>query len=431
MKLLLIGPSRYKEDGSIFRKKKLLFPRLGLLLLAGYTPKDVEIEIIEEATEEIDFDMKCDLVGITAFTNQSIRAYDIAKGFREKGKTVIMGGIHVSSCPDEAKQHANSIVIGEADYLWENIIEDFRQNNLKPVYKSDKFHDLKDMPIPRYDLVKKDKYMQTTMPVQTSRGCPHNCDFCSVTSFFGGSYRMRPIDDVMRDIEASGTKRIFFIDDNITANRAHAEKFFKRLIPLKIRWTGQSTINLGKFPELCKLTAESGCKTMLLGVESINQKSLDSSDKKQNKVSDYYKLLDTIKENGLSIILSMIVGFDGDDFNVFNDTYRFVLDVKPHIILINVPIPFPGTKLAKRLESENRLLHKNWSLYGNRNVVFQTKLIEPKELEIQARKLLVDIYSIDSIIVRCIDQPRKNIIRSFIFNVMSAINARRNDGIVS
>jgi len=196
---------------------------LTLLYLAGLTPKDVEVCIVDELVEDVDFKAECDLVAITTFTSQAIRAYDIADKFREAGKKVVMGGIHVSALPDEAKEHADSIIIGEADYLWEGVVEDFSNNRLQPIYKCTKFHDLKSLPVPRYDLVKRNNYMASMMPVQASRGCPHNCEFCTVTEFFGGSYRFRPVDDVIRDVKASGSKSIFFVDNNIIANRAYSE----------------------------------------------------------------------------------------------------------------------------------------------------------------------------------------------------------------
>lgn len=431
MKLLLIGPSKYlNEAGSLFKRKKIILPRLNLLLLAGLTPKEVDVNIVEEATEEIDFESKCDLVGITTFTNQAPRAYDIADRFREKGKTVVLGGMHVSVLPDEAKQHADSIIIGEADYLWKKIIEDFNNNELKPIYKCDDLHNLKGLPVPRYDLINRKKYM-AIMPVQTSRGCPHNCDFCTVTKFFGGSYRLRPIDDVIRDVKATNSKKIFFVDDNITANRAYSSELFSRLIPLKIRWIGQSTINLGLFPDLCKLATKSGCTSILIGLESINQNSLNMVNKGHNKVQEFHKLLRTIKENGISTIITMIVGLDEDDESIFNDTTKFLLDIKPFLTNINVPIPYPGTKLTKQLEDENRVLHKDWSKYGDKNVVFTPKLLGRDELEIKAKSLYKEMYTIKSIIARSFSQPKKNIFRSLLVNFGLASNVRKGLGLFS
>ena len=259
MKLLLIGPSRYDAKGEVLKYKKILFPRLGLLQLAGLTPKDVEVKIIEEFVEDVDFDADYDLIGISAFTSQASRAYKIADEFKKRGKSVIIGGIHASSLPDEAEQYVDSVVIGEAENLWEQVVEDFRAGNLQPRYQSTQHHDLKNLPVPRYDLVNRSKYFVSTMPVQATRGCPFNCDFCSVTRFFGGTYRVRPVDDVIRDIKASGTKRLFFVDDNVISNKEYAKELFTKLIPLNIEWVSQCVIDLGRHTELCRLAAASGC----------------------------------------------------------------------------------------------------------------------------------------------------------------------------
>jgi radical SAM superfamily enzyme YgiQ (UPF0313 family) len=422
MKLLLIGPSGYNNDGFVLNKRKFLIPRLNLIHLAGLTPKDVEVKIVEETAEHLDFETECDLVGITAFTCQAPRAYSIANEFRKRGKTVIMGGMHVSALPLETLKHADSIVVGEADYLWASVIDDFRNKKLKPVYECSEFHDLIDLPIPRYDLVKKKNYISTFMPVQASRGCPHNCDFCTVAKFFGGSYRLRPIDDVIRDIKASGSKRIIFVDDNILANRKYTRELFTRLIPLKIRWFSQCTVNIGRFPDLCRLAAESGCFGFAIGVESINQSNLNMIGKRQNKVSEYYRLLKSAKENGLSILLAVIVGLDRDDEDIFNGTIKFILSIKPFMSILSVPIPYPGTGMADKLEAENRLLHKDWSRYRGVNVVFSPKLLDRRQLETEALSTYKKLYTFRSIVIRSLSQPLRNILLTFLSNMIMRIS---------
>ncbi|MFQ5713681.1 MAG: B12-binding domain-containing radical SAM protein [Candidatus Scalinduaceae bacterium] len=418
MKLLLIGPSVYYDDGSIFEKQRILFPRMNLIYLAGLTPKDVEVEIVEELAEDIDFETECDLVGITAFTCQAPRAYGIASEFRKRGKTVIMGGIHVSALPSEAIEHVDSIIIGEADNLWPTVIDDFKNKKLKRVYECSQLHNLKDLPSPRYDLVKKKNYIMPFMPVQASRGCPHNCDFCTVTKFFGGSYRLRPIDDIIRDIKASGSKRIIFVDDNILANRKYARELFTRLIPLKIQWFSQCTVNIGRFPDLCRLAAKSGSLGVAVGVDSISQASLNIVGKRQNKVSDFYRLLKSARKNGLSISLSVIVGLDGDDKDIFNGTVKFISRIKPFLTVLNVPIPYPGTGMANKLEVENRLLHKDWSRYRGVNVVFSPKLLDRRQLETEALSMYKKLYTFKSIVIRSLSQPLRNILRTFLSNII-------------
>ncbi len=417
MKLLLIGPSRYTDDNAILKLEKLQFPRLNMLLLAALTPKGVDIKIVEEIVEEINFDEACDLVAITAFTSQAPRAYTIADEFRKRGKTVIMGGLHASVMQEEALTHADCIVEGEADYLWEQIVNDFIDGNLKQKYKSEKLHDLKGLPVPRYDLINRKKYRRAVV-VQASRGCPHNCDFCSVTKFFGGSYRTRPVDEVIRDVKAAGVRRFFFADDNIIANRAYSTELFKKLIPLNIRWTGQSTINLGHFPELCRTMADSGCQHLCIGIESVNQASLESVGKSHNKVSDYHKLIRTMRDNGLSVHFSMIVGLDGDDKSIFPDTLKFISQLKPLRAVLHVPTPYPGTKLTQQLEEEGRLLNKDWSKYRDGSVVFQPKNFSKEELENLTRATTREIYSLKSMVVRCLAQPKLNLAYSFVLNYL-------------
>ncbi len=405
MKLLLIGPAQWNDDCVVSREERPAIPRLCLLQLAGLTPKDVEIEIVEELVRNIDFETNCDLVGITAFTSQAPRAYEIAYEFRKRGKSVVMGGIHASLLPNEAMEHADSIIIGEADHLWGDVINDFKNEKLKPIYKCSEFHDLKGLPIPRYDLVDINDYFAGAYPVQATRGCPHDCGFCSVTPFFGGKYRLRPISEVIRDVKATGSKRIIFVDDNIVANREYAKELFTRLIPLKIKWFSQSTVNIGRFPELCKLAAKSGCYALCVGIESINQEAIKSVGKNGNKVEDYYKLLKSVRKNGLSVFLSMIIGLDGDEKNVFDNTFEFISKVKPALVFINVPLPYPGTKMTNSLEADNRILHKDWSKYRGIRVAFSPKSISRVQLVEKTLSLYERIYTYKSIIARCRYQP--------------------------
>ena len=418
MKLLLIGPSRYKSDGTIVKRKRAFVCRLNLIYLAALTPDGFEIEVLDEFVEDVDFDVDCDIVGITAFTNQAPRAYTIATEFRKRGKTVVLGGIHVSSMPEEAKKYADTLVLGEAEYTWAEMIDDFKNNRLKKSYKSDKFHDLKGLPVPRYDLIKRDKYMAAAMPVQSSRGCPYNCDFCTVTRFFGGSYRFRPVDDVVRDIKATGSKTILFTDDNILANRGYAKELFTKLIPLKIRWYSMCTINLGRFPDLCRLAAESGCVMLCIGIESLSPASLESVNKSQNNVQQYYDLLGVIRKNGVSVQLTMILGLDGDDKSSFDRTLKFISDIKPYRAVLYTPMPFPGTKFTKTLEAEGRILTRDWSKYHEGSVVFQPKLMEKEELERGIYETVKNVNSLALIFSRSIAQPRRNIVRTFLGNMM-------------
>lgn len=429
MKLIIIGPSRYNDDGTVLKRWKIPFPRLNLLSLASLTPDDIEISVVDEIVQPLDLETDCDLVAVTALTCQAPRAYDIADYFRKRGKKVVMGGIHASALPEEALKHVDSVVLGEADFIWKDVINDFKNNKLKLTYKSYKFHDLNGLPVPRYDLINKSLYSAGRMPVQATRGCPHNCDFCTVTKFFGGSYRFAPVDEVIRNVKATNAKRIFFVDDNIIANRAYANELFTKLIPLNIRWAGQSTIHLGRFPALCKLMDKSGCEYLVIGVESVNQASLDSVSKPQNNVEEHYKLLQVIKENGISALVQMIVGFDSDGDNIFYDTSKFLVDIKPFLAAVNVPIPYPGTRFTKKLEDENRILHKNWSMYRIGKVLYTPKLMTKEQLEARVFKTFKEFYNFNSIVKRSLSQPRKNIVRSFFVNLLARKFVRQGEWI--
>lgn len=306
-------------------------PSLALPVVAALTPTDVDVEIEDEYLMDIDFENKADLVGITSMTTQAERAYQIADEFRRRGKPVVMGGIHVSALPEEAAQHCDSVVVGEAELLWERVITDFRKGGLQRVYRTDQRHNLRGLPVPRIDLLPLHRYSIPVIPVQTSRGCPHRCDFCIVTEFFGGTYRFRPVDEVVREIEIQKAlfkekrkKIIFFADDNIAANRVHAKELFKALIPLKIPWGCQCTLNITDDPQLLDLAAESGCIHMFIGIETINAASLKSVNKSFNRVEKYEKALETLRQRGIHVEASMIVGFDEDREDIFDTMLAFL-----------------------------------------------------------------------------------------------------------
>ena len=408
MKLLLIQPSRLGPNGKIEKRNKLFVRGLVLPLLSALTPPDIDVEIVDDRVEDIPFDRHYDLVGITALTSQATRAYQIADRFREKGKRVVMGGFHVTAMPDEAIQHCDAVVLGEAENVWETVLDDAQSGSLKQFYRADKFHDLKNLPMPRFDLLNGKEFGFPFVPVQASRGCPHNCDFCSVSNFYGKSYRHRPVEDVIENIKASGSTRITFVDDNITANKRYARELFKALIPLKIKWIGQSTVNLGRDPELCRLAAESGCLFMGIGIESVDQENLINLEKSWNKVKDFPKLLNVIRKHGIGLVLNMIVGLDHDKTSVFDNTLRFLMQNKTFYLVLNTPIPYPGTKLYLNLKEEGRLVSSDWAEYRQGSVVFSPKRITTAELKSGYWDLLDNFFTYSSIIKRAFYQPLKN-----------------------
>lgn len=390
MKILLISPTWKKETKSkrLGRHRVFKTPPHNLLIIAALTPKDMEIEIIDENIEKIDFDKDVDLVGITTMTASSPRAYEIADIFREKGIPVVLGGIHATALPEESAQHADAVVIGEAEGSWEKLLQDLREGGkqaLAKFYHNPQRPDPSKIPIPERGLVKNKGYLLSRF-LQLSRGCPFDCHFCSVSKFFGKKYRFRPVKKVIEEIKGMigkslGTRFLGFLDDNIVGNIAYARELFKALIPYNLLWIGQSSINIARHEDVLELAAASGCKGLFIGFESISEASLGEINKSQNKIKFYEKAIKKIHQFGIAIEGAFIFGFDHDDKSIFRKTVKFIEKVKLDVIQFTILTPLPGTKLHEKLEKEGRIIDRDWSNYDLAHAVFQPKLMTPQELK--------------------------------------------------
>jgi len=386
MKLLLIfpmGKGRVMGKHSYFKLAPLSLP-----YIAGLTPGDVDIQIIDELVDEVDFDTDVDLVGLSVLTPLAPRAYEIADRFRKRGIKVVMGGVHITMCPEEASSHADALVLGEAEETWPKLIQDFKKGRLQKIYRCSRPPDLKGLPVPRWDLLKM-RYLPTYV-VQTTRGCPFDCEFCAVTTFFGGKYRTRPIKEVVNEIKTlieSKRQRsplgniFFFTDDNIYSNRSYAMQWLKEIIPLKIHWIGQAPITMAWDEELLKISADSGCIGVLIGFESLSQKNIDKMGKKINKIIQYEEAIRRIHSYGIKMIGSFMFGLDDDDKGVFERVVRFM--EKNHIDVpgMGTATPYPGTRLYKRLRKEGRIIKEDWSDYDSAQAVFRPRHMTPEELD--------------------------------------------------
>jgi radical SAM superfamily enzyme YgiQ (UPF0313 family) len=303
--------------------KKLLCPPLAPAAIAALTPPEVDLSITDENITTIDFQKEVDLVGLTVLTATAKRAYQIADFFRIRGVKIVLGGIHASIMPDEASEHADAVVIGEAEGVWPQVIEDFKAGRLQKVYRQHERPSLIGMQVPRRDLFKKGAYFFPNT-VSTTRGCPHNCSFCSVTLFFGRSYRCRPLAEVVNEIKVidKGTP-IIFVDDNIVGKPSYAKQLFQALIPLKLKWVGQSSVNIAKDEELLSLAATSGCIGLLIGFESLSPASLAGIGKKINVINEYEAVIRKIHSYNIGIHGCFIFGLDEDDEGIFRRTVRF------------------------------------------------------------------------------------------------------------
>lgn len=409
MKILLISPT-WKKTVTIKRLQRdriFKFPPHSLLAVAALTPKDIEIEMIDENVEELDFDKEVDLVGITTMTASSPRAYEIADEFRKKGVPVVMGGMHVTALPDEAAKHADAVVIGEAEGCWEKLLEDFKEKGKKGLaqfYRNSQLPDPSKIPIARRNLLDGKGYLLSRF-LQISRGCPFNCQFCSVSRFFGKKYRFRPVKNVIEEIKGMvgkslRTRFLGFLDDNIAGSIAYAKELFEALIPHKVLWAGQSSINIARDDELLDLAAQSGCKGLFIGFESVSRDSLGEANKLQNKISFYETAVKKIHRFGISIEGAFIFGFDHDDRSIFQKTVKFIEKVKLDAVQFTILTPLPGTKLYEKLEKEGRITDRDWSNYDFTHVVFRPKLMSPEELKQGLSWAYQRIYSLPSIFKR-------------------------------
>jgi radical SAM superfamily enzyme YgiQ (UPF0313 family) len=385
-KILLISPAF--RNKLLENVRVLALPPLNLMLIAAHTPPEYEVKILDEAYDDVDFDAPVDLVGITCMTPLAPRAYQIAAEFKKRGVMVVLGGIHPSMAPEEAARYADAVVAGEGEELWPRLLADFSAGRMERFYRVEKRPDITHLPAPRRELLTNKYFVQT---VQTSRGCPHNCKFCSVTLFNGGQYRMRAIDDVIAEIKAIPDRRLFIIDDNIigsghnSINRAFT--LFDRLRECKKEWGGQTCLNIVEHDGLLKAAYDSGARAFLIGFESIQDATLNAFGKKVNmrpNTRNFKEAIKKIHDHGIAIVGGFIFGTDDDDADTFRRTLDFILETGVDAVQLSIQTPLPGTALYRQLEEENRLLLTNypedWEAYNIFEPVFQPRNISPEEL---------------------------------------------------
>ncbi len=376
MKLELIAPATQESSR---KRKKSLIPPLGLAMVAALTPPEVEVSLTDENATVIDFQKETDLVGVTALTATAQRAYEIADTFRARGVKVVLGGMHPSVLPEEAGQHADAVVIGEAEGIWPNLIEDFKANKLQRVYRQREPPSLLNLPIPRRDLFAEGAYF-VSHTISTTRGCPYSCSFCSVTSFFGHTYRYRPVEEILKEIETfNETKLIFFVDDNIVGNPKFAKELFRALVPYKIKWAAQTSVAIARDDELLKLAAASGCIGLLIGFESLSPANLAAVGKRINVVDEYENVSRKVHSHGIAIHGFFLFGLDEDDEDVFKRTVRFAQKMRLESAGFSILKPLPGTALYESLDKAGRIITKDWSQYYD-GIVFEPKLMSREAL---------------------------------------------------
>lgn len=393
-------------------RKAIWFPKLSLPAIAAYTPEHWDVEIQDEAVRTIDFEYPADMVGISVMTCYAPRAYEVAAEFRKRGVPVVLGGVHPTYCPDEALQHCDAIVTGEAEDSWPRLVADFEAGRMQRHYKMEKFPALENYKPPRVELLSEDAYM-TRMCTFTTRGCHFDCEFCSVSPFNGKSTRRRPVSEVIAEITrvkqwvaselvarmGKGSLRdalkivtkirlsmedgsIFaFVDDLHNSNRAYCRELWAALKPLNIKWGCQSTLFLGDDEEMVKLAAESGCVSVFVGMESIFEESLGETHKPFNKVKKFEEEIKMFHDHGIMVNPGIVFGFDNDDESVFERTVEFLIKNRCELAYFNVLTPLPGTPLYARYEAAGRIFDRNWAHYDGKYVTFYPTRMTAEQLQ--------------------------------------------------
>lgn len=407
MKILFVNPTRLDSNNRPIKFKLAHTKPLVFAILDRLTPPHHKVRIINDIAEEIDFSEEYDLVGITALTSQAPRAYQIADRFRKSGTKVIMGGIHASAVPEEAQQHADSIVIGEAENLWEQILSDFENNRYQEVYQESSFQPIERLIIPKWDNINPDLYVnipgskRQLYPFFTTRGCKYNCKYCSVTKFFGHTVRLKPIEHVLEEIDTVNSKEVFFLDDDIAVDTDYSRELFKQLIKREIHWYGQISMPALKDPSLIELAGKSGCVNLFIGTESINEESLKSVRKGFNKPEEYLEIFKTVEKNNIVPFANIIFGIDHDTPETIRMTADFLARAKV-MTFFWLLTPYPGTDLRRDLEKEGRVIHSDWKVYDAAHAVFKPKNFTPSELQEQYEKIWHHYYSYPQILKRAL-----------------------------
>ncbi len=398
--------------GFVERNKLIAsMPSLSLLTLAGLTPRRFEIEYreIADLTQQSALPDDYDLVAISSFSAQIFEAYQVADTYQSLGIPVILGGLHVTALPEEAKEHCTSVVVGEGEPLWPEVLSDFERGALKPFYRATQhgLYDLRDAPLPRFDLLDPSLYNRLT--VQTSRGCPHQCEFCASSILLTPKYKVKPVEKVLAEIHA--IKRIWpkpfieFADDNSFVHRSHYRELLRQLVPEKLRWFTEADLNVAKDDELLGLMRDSGCQQILIGLESPGRASLDGvelhSNWKMRQQDSYKEAIAKIQSYGITVNGCFILGLDGNGPEIFDDVLQFVRDSGLYEVQVTFQTAFPGTPLYRRLRADDRILQdRRWDLCTLFDINFRPNGMTVAELQSGFVGLVKVLYSTEETTAR-------------------------------
>lgn len=397
LKITLIFAKATLRRGT--RIKHYMVPPHSLQLLSALTPKKHQVTIVDEYHRPANPNLQADLIGISVWTASSSRAYQLAAHYRRRGIPVILGGPHVTVCPEEALPHADAVVVGEAESVWSQVLCDVQAGELKAVYYG-KNLPLDETPAPDWSVIDANDYA-IRVSLSTTRGCARSCDFCYESCRPKPSFRQRSLPLVLDEIDARPYSVVSFLDNDITVNRRFAKELFTALIPRRRHWLGMTSIEVADDPEMLDLMARSGCRTLFVGFESIVAENLRQVGKRCNRVQDYVRNVQRIHQRGIMVNGSFVFGFDHDDPDVFDRTVEFGIEAQLDTATFTVLTPYPGTTLHKRLQAEGRIFDRDWSHYDTTRAVFTPARMSPAELEAGYFYAYKRLYTWPSILHRC------------------------------
>ena len=430
MQIYLVSPTHYNADRTLHKTTRYWTSAVTLPYLKALTPAEHEVAFVDELMDDVDLDHECDVVGITAMGPQIARAYDLAAAFRARGRKVVLGGTWVTLTAEDSLRHADAVVAGEAETVWPEVLADLAAGRSRGIYRAQSWISLAGLPAIDYlslPLFKREAFRASALyrmyfhwPIVFSRGCPHPCAYCAVQTYYERSFRTRPVDDVIADlrtIRAHGGNRILFLDDNPIAHPEKAKEFFRAMIPLKLKWASQATIQIARDPELLDLAVRSGCVSLSIGLESLSQESLAGVRKDFNQPHRFAEDLRVLRRRGIQVIALIIVGLDGDTPETFGQTLRFLTENKISFLKLFAPCPYPGTKYHDDMAKAGRLLDGDWARYDYGSALIRPARMTPEQMLDGFRYVYEGFYSVRSILRRFSPPPPGQLLESLAYVV--------------
>jgi radical SAM superfamily enzyme YgiQ (UPF0313 family) len=436
MRIHLISPTHYLPDGSLHKTTRYWTSGTTLPYLKALTPPPHEVSFTDELMYDLDvarIEREADVVGLTAMGPQIRRAYELADHFRARGKRVVLGGTWVTLTPEVSLAHADAVVAGEAEQVWPALLADLEAGRSHGIYRAESWHDLRDLPT--FDpwslpLLKPEAFRTSWLyrmyffwPVFFSRGCPHPCEYCAVQTYYRRSFRTRPVDEFIADVQRLmeiGARRFLFMDDNPFAHPEAAKEMLRELIPQKVQWVSQATINVARDPELLDLVARSGARVLSIGFESLSDDSLASVSKQFNRPSRFAEDIAKLRARGIQVIALLMVGLDGDTTETFPAMLRWLDENKVSFLKLFTPAPYPGTKFHADMEAAGRLIGTDWGRYDYGSPNVQPLHMTTEEMLDGFKYVYSGFYSVRSMLRRFLPPPRRNLLQSMAMLVANA-----------